>query len=334
MNKEEGDGMEQKVLILCDPEEDYAYRMSDYMRRESFFPWTVKVYTQVAGLYESQGQQMDMLVVSESVYEEKLQQLGACKTVILNESGVVNNQKVNSVDKYQPAGKVLQRLMELGGMTWKQPVGEAGAKLIGLYSPVHRSLQTSFGICLGKLLSGKGKTLYLSFEPYSGVQELQGGGGVDLSSLLYYLEDEEHFAENIRRAIRGSENFDYVPAMVNGQNLLMVSSEEWMRLLYKLQHMMGYDYIVLDLSESVQGLFDILRMCIRVYSMAKDDPIAKRKMDQYEQLLSAMEYEDVRKKLSICRLPLFRNIPASVEMASKGELAGYVRKMVEKEEWY
>lgn len=326
--------MEQRVLILCDPEEEYAYRMSDYMRRDKFFPWTVKVYTRIEGLYESVGQQMDMLVVSESVYEEGLQKLGACKTVILNESGIVKNQKVHSVDKYQSAGKVVQSLIELGGVSWRRQAELEGAKLIGLYSPVHRSLQTSFGLCLGRLLAGKGKTLYLSFEPYSGVAELQGGSGVDLSSLLYYLEDEEHFMENARQVIGGSENFDYVPAMVNGQNLLRVSSEEWRRLLYQLQHIMGYDYIVLDLSESVQGLFDILRMCVRVYSMAKDDPIAKRKMDQYEQLLSLMEYEDVKEKMSICSLPLFRNIPASIETASKGELASYVRKLVEKEEWY
>lgn len=326
--------MEQKVLILCDPEEDYVFRMSDYMRRDKFFPWTVKVYTRIAGLYESAGQPVDMLVVAESVYEDKMQGLGAGKTVILKESGTVKNQKVNSVDKYQSAGNVVQRLMELGGVTWKKAEHVEGAKLIGLYSPVHRSLQTSFGLCLGRLLSGRGKTLYLNFEAYPGVEELQGCGGMDLSSMLYYLDDEEHFMANIGRMIRRSENFDYVPAMVNGQNLLMVSSEDWKRLLYKLQQVMGYEYIVLDLSESVQGLFDILRMCVRVYSMAKDDPIAKRKMDQYEQLLSAMEYEDVRKKLNICRLPLFRNIPTSIETAAKGELADYVRKMIEKEEWY
>lgn len=326
--------MEQKVLVLCDPEEDYAFRMSDYMRRDKFFPWTIKVYTQTAGLYESEGQPVDMLVVSESAYEEKLLGLCAGKTVILKEAGTIKNQKVNSVDKYQPAGKVVQRLMELGGITWKQAENVEGAKLIGLYSPVRRSLQTSFGMCLGRLLAGKGKTLYLSFESYPGIEELQGKGGADLSSLLYYLEDEEHFTVNTGRVIRRSENFDYVPAMINGQNLLMVSCEEWKQLLYKLQHVMGYEYIVLDLSESVQGLFDILRMCVRVYSMAKDDPIAKRKLDQYEQLLSAMEYEDVRKKLNICKLPLFRNIPTSIETAAKGELADYVRKMIEKEEWY
>ena len=324
--------MERKVLILCDPEADYAFRMCDYMRREKFFPWTVKVYTQVAGLYEIHEQSIDMLVVSESVYEEKLQLLGADKTVVLQESGMVKSEKVNSVDKYQSAGKVIQCLMELGGISWMQTSCTEGAKLIGLYSPVRRSLQTSFGLCLGRLLSGKGKTLYLSFEVYPGVEELQGDGK-DLSSLLYYLEDDLHFAAKAANVIRKSENLDYVPAMINGQNLLTVSSEEWKGLFYKLQHYLGYEYIVLDLSESVQGLFDILRMCVRVYAMAKEDPVAKRKMDRYEQLLSAMEYEDVRKKLNICSLPLFRNIPTSMEAASKGELADYVRKLIEGEDW-
>ncbi|MBQ8823173.1 MAG: hypothetical protein IJZ82_11055 [Lachnospiraceae bacterium] len=327
--------MEQRVLILCDPEEDYAQRMSDYMRRDKFFPWMVKVYTHVAQLHEcAKLHSRDMLVISESVYQEDVQKLGAGKTVILNETGIVKDQKLNNVNKYQEAEKVIQQLKELGGVNGRMLEESIGAKLIGLYSPIRRCLQTSFGLCLGRLLSQKGKTLYLSFEQYSGVEGMQSCDGVDLSSLLYLLADEDKFMASARRQIRREENFEYVSTMVNPQNLLMIGAEEWKRLLYQLQTCLGYEYIILDLSESVQGLFDILRMCVRVYSMAKDDPIAKRKLDQYEQLLSLMEYGDVREKTSICRLPLFRNIPTSIAAASKGDLADYVRKLVEKEEWY
>ena len=253
--------------------------------------------------------------------------------VILNETGIVKGQ-MNNVDKYQEAGKVIQELMELGEVGVQTLKAGTGARLIGLYSPIGRSLQTSFGLCLGRLLSQKGKTLYLSMEPYCGVEGMQSCNGVDLSSLLYLLQDEEHFAVNAQRQICRDENLDYVPAMVNGQNLMLVNVEEWKKLLYQLQHSLGYEYIILDLRECVQGLFELLRMCVRVYTMAKDDPIAKRKMDQYEQLLSIMEYEDVKKKMSICKLPLFRNIPTSITTATKGDLADYVRKLVEKEEWY
>lgn len=325
--------MEQRVLILCDPEEDYVQRMSDYMRRDKFFPWSVEVYTRVSQLPERMDRQIDMLVVSESVFEEKLQNLGAAKTVILNETGIVKGKKVNNVDKYQSAGKVVQQLMELGGVVGLKLEREDGAKLIGLYSPIRRCLQTSFGLCLGRLLSQKGKTLYISFEQYCGVEGLQSSGGMDLSTLLYYLEDEDNFVAHTQRIILKNENFEYVATMVNCQNLLMISAEEWKRLLHKLATLLEYEFIILDLSESVQGLFEILRTCVRVYSMAKDDPIAKRKMDQYEQLLSLMEYEDVKKKMSICKLPLFRNIPVSVENATKGDLADFVRKLVDKEEW-
>ena len=327
--------MEQRVLVLCDPEEDYAQRMADFMRRDKFFPWRVKVYTHVDQLQECVGlHSRDMLVIAESVYQEDVLKLGAGKTVILNETGIVREEKLNNVSKYQKAEVVVQQLKELGDL--EEAFLEEGmeTKLIGLYSPIRRSLQTSFGLCLGKLLSQRGRTLYLSFEAYSGVEGLPGCDGVDLSTLLYLLTDEKKFRAGARRQIRREENFEYVCSMVNPQNLLMVGVGEWRKLLYHLQKSFGYEYIILDLSESVQGLFDILRMCTRVYCMAKDNPIAKRKLDQYEQLLSLMEYGDVREKTSICRLPLFRNIPTTVMAAAKGDLADYVRKLVEKEEWY
>lgn len=293
------------------------------------------MYTHVAQLQEgARMQPEDMLVISESVYEEEVQKLGAGRTVILNETGIVKEQKLHNVDKYQEAEKVVQQLLELGGIAGKALQKGDGARIIGLYSPIRRCLQTSFGLCLGKLLSQKGKTLYLSFEQHCGVEGMQSSNGLDLSSLLYLLEDEGSFVANAQRQIRRDESFDYVSAMVNGQNLMLISAEEWKRLLFHLQHSLGYEYIILDLSESVQGLFELLRMCVRVYSMAKDDPIAKRKMDQYEQFLSVMEYEDVKEKMNICRLPLFRNIPTSIGAATKGDLADYVRKLVEKEEWY
>lgn len=327
--------MEQRVLILCDPEEDYAQRMSDYMRRDKFFPWRVKVYTHASQLQEcAKLQARDMLVIAESAYREEVLKLGMDKVVILNETGIVKEQKLHNVNKYQKAEAVIQQLKELGGVL-ERPLEEGmGAKLIGLYSPIRRCLQTSFGLCLGKLLSQRGKTLYLSFEAYSGVAGLNSREGVDLSSLLYLLADEEQFVTGARRQISREDNLEYVSTMVNPQNLLLVGVEEWKKLLFGLQKHFGYEYIILDLSENVQGLFEILRMCTRVYSIHKDDPVAKRKMDQYEQLLSLLEYGDVREKTSICRLPLFRNIPTSIAGATKGDLADYVRRLVEKEEWY
>lgn len=326
--------LKQGVLIFCDPEEDYAQRMSDYMRRDKLFPWTVKVYTQVSGLMEGMAEwKADMLVVSERVYEGNMQRLGAGKTVILDETGTQSWDKVDRIDKYQEAAKVLQQLMELGDSPLTELREGEGARLIGLYSPVKRCLQTSFGLCCGKLLAKRGRTLYLSFEQYCAVEGLQGREGKDLLSLLYFMGDEEHFVAKAKGMIRKCGDLDYVESVVNGQNLLLVGKEEWRALLYRLSMQLGYDYIILDLSEGIQGLFDILRMCSRVYTLSKEDPIAKRKIDQYEQLLAMVEYEDVIEKLNICRLPLFRDVPLSIEQTTKGDLADYVRQLLEKEEW-
>ena len=79
------------------------------------------------------------------------------------------------------------------------------------------------------------------------------------------------------------------------------------------------------------GLFEILNLCHKVYTIAREDSKALQKMNRYEQLLSLMEYEDVKVKTTKCHLPLFRKLPSEVESFSKGELAEYVGELLEKE---
>ena len=101
---------------------------------------------------------------------------------------------------------------------------------------------------------------------------------------------------------------------------------------FKMALAQSYDFIILDLSESVQGLFEILRLCSRVYTIVKEDSMAKCKVTQYEQLLSLQEYEDVKRKTAKYVLPLFRKLPVEVEQYTKGELAEYIRELLYKEE--
>ena len=45
------------------------------------------------------------------------------------------------------------------------------AKLIGVFSPVRRCYQTTFSVLMGRLLLGRGRVLYLSFEFCEGCEE-------------------------------------------------------------------------------------------------------------------------------------------------------------------
>ena len=79
-------------------------------------------------------------------------------------------------------------------------------------------------------------------------------------------------------------------------------------------------------------MFEILRACDHIYTMVLEEPAAQQKICAYEQMLLLQEYEDVKKKTSKCKLPVFRKLPEHLEQYTKGELADYIRGMLRREE--
>ena len=105
--------------------------------------------------------------------------------------------------------------------------------------------------------------------------------------------------------------------------------DEWKSLFRRIEELGKYEYVILDLSESIQGLLEVLQLCIRVFTLTKEDHMSQCKLDQYEQLLSLCEKEEVKVKTKKLNLPYFRRLPAEMEQYTRGELADYVRKEIE-----
>ncbi len=330
--------MEHRILALCDPEADYAGQLSAYLQRNKGFPWEVKVYTGIRELAESEAdERIDLLLVAESVYAPELP-VEAKDTVLLNESGMVRWPSLKNVNKYQPAEEVLKQLLEIymekEESFYPRLDSAVGTRIIGMYSPVRRCLQTTFALTYGQLLAEKYRTLYLNFEHHAGIPELlPGEKGKDLSTLLYYMKaDEGKFVLRMRLLIQKKGKLDYVAPAYMGQNLIYITAMEWQQLIGKIQESGEYDYIILDLSERMQGLMELLRKCCRVYTLVKEDRIARCKIDQYEQILALYEYEDVKEKTRKQQLPLFRHLPEHIEQYTRGDLADHVRKLIEEEQ--
>ncbi len=333
--------MSGDVMVLCDREEEYAQLMTEFIKEHKELPWEIRTYTKVERLYEEEkGSSISLLVVAESTFVKCMEELDAKKIVLLNESGLLQWEGVEHVDKYQKADKVLQALIEIYMDVAEQQLprlqSSNGTKYIGIYSPIRRCYQTTFAITMSQMLARKHKTLYLNFEHYAGITELMPNLQMrDLADLLYFLNaDQEKFQLRIQTMIQHMGELDYIPPMKSGQNLLTITGKEWMNLLHKIEAMGQYEYVILDLTESMQALFDILRMCSRVITLTKDDRIAKAKILQYEQLLALYEYQDVLNKTSKCCPPVMQRLPNELEQYTKGAMAEYVqKKMIEMELW-
>jgi hypothetical protein len=327
--------MDKQVLVLYDSEEEYTRLMGEFMRTHRELPWEIHTYTDADKMSAGElSNEINILLVSESDYREtseKIEKMQPKKMIILNESGLKLPEGITGIDKYRQAENVLRELLEIYAeiMDTSMP-GTAGnykTKFIGLYSPVRRCLQTSFGLTMAQILAEERKTLYLNFEHYAGMMTLlPDSDSRDLADLLYFLNaDKDKFRLRMQTIVRQLGALYYVPPMKAGQNLITVTEEEWFNLMRRIEESGEFEYVVMDLTESMQGLFNILRSCKAVFTLTKDDRLATSKMIQYEQLLALCEYDDVLDKTRKFCVPHIRRLPDSPEQYTRGELAEYVK---------
>lgn len=315
-----------KILALCDAEEEYAQLMTEYMRKQKELPWEVRTYTGPEELLREE-QNFVLLVAAESVYSEELMRLHPAGLVVLNESGVMRWEGVTYVNKYQPAEEVVRSLLQIYLELEDAPLPRLGKNyntdFIGFYTPVHRSMQTSLALTLAQILSREHRVLYLNFEACAGIGELLPNMTTrDLADLMFFLSNEkEKFRIRLQTLCLHLGALDYVPPMKSGQNLLSISAVEWVGLLQKIEELGEYEFVILDLSECIQGLFSLLRQCKRIFTLTDNDKMSQGKLMQYEQLLTLYEYEDIRGKTSRLDVPRIQRFPEELEQLTKSELA-------------
>lgn len=329
--------MESRILAFCDPEEEYTLRLTAYLSNQKEFPWQIQSFTRIREFldYMKAHPETESLV-AESIFPEVEGRMVKEKTIVLNESGYIKEEYLN-INKYQ-AAKEIGRLLVLRYAETKQGCQrklkkEKPLKIVGVFSPVGRSMQTSFALCYGHCISKQYRTLFLSFEYYCGHKILEGTEkGRDLMSLLYYLKVErEKFGIWLHAMGHSVGGMDYISPVTMGQNLVYITAEEWMDLFQALEELGEYDYLVLDLSEGIQGLYDILGKCSHIYTMTQTDPIAKEKINRYEQLIMANHYEHILEKTRKCAVDTLYHLPENMEEWSKTELFLQARQWAQKD---
>lgn len=326
-------------LALCDSEQEYVQLFGEYLRRCKELPWEIHSFTSVDELLKEGAENFALIVIAESLYGEELRDVDKERLLLLSESGFVVDESIAFVDKYQAAEEVLREILgryaDIADKGFSKLTKNYETKFIGFFSPVRRTMQTTMALAMGQILAAGHPTLYLNFEPFAGIGALLPDMQVsDLSDLLYFLEvSPDKFQLRMRTILRRLDRLDFIPPVRNGQNLLTVTGEKWLSLLHSIGELGEYEYVVLDLSEAIQGLFDVLRMCSRIITLKREDNTAGSKLIQYEKLLESWEYEDVQGKTKHTGVPRIHNLPSAPEMLTRGELADYVRTILEEAEY-
>ncbi len=322
--------MRKNVIAICDRDERYVYRLQEVLGSRESFPFQVSVFTDPDAFKESFGKGAYSLVLAgEGFYDPSERGM-----VYLKEKGDEGKAE-HSILKYQSGESIRREIMGVYEQIYKKVETVSGGgkstELIGIFSPVCREIQTSFSILMGQFLAKDHKVLYLNFEPFSGLSGMAGKEGEsDLMDLVYYLESgKERLLYKLESMVNSVNGLDYVAPVFSMPDLSQVSGENWLQLIRTLKETGSYDLVLLDLSEMVQGLLDVLRECDRIFTIANREGMGLFRMEQYTEMLQHLDYGDVEAHTVRCDLPHFKALPDSIEELPYSELARYVRRVVD-----
>lgn len=322
--------MKKELLLIYDKEERYARKLHEYVRARFSDIYETMLFTEERLLTEYlANEEADILLASED-YVSGRDGTGLPEyTICLTE----NREDIygKSVYKYVPAHELFRQIMSICAaketVDFKRKSGRK-CMVLGVYSPIHRCFQTTFCLTTGQILAQMGKTLYLNFECFSGFDIFERNrNNTDLLDLLYYSEvNKGSFSLRVGSFAEHLGKLDYIPPVKAFTKYCGVNAEQWIRLIKTIESETDYEYLVLDLSEEVNGLLSILSGCDRIFTIVDEERIASSKMAQYEWLLRENNLDDILSKTEKIHIPVFREIPYEYEMLPYSDLAGYIRK--------
>lgn len=293
--------MSDKNVVICDREIRYANGLGENIsEREDL---AVKVY--VCSSFEhvlelEQAKKIHIFIVDEEITYAQRTQIGANQVFVLTRGKVADlGEEEWAIGKYQCADEIIRQVFELYVDRTKENVmrcmNKERARLVAVYSPIHRVGKTTFALALGRECAKSKKVLYLNLEEYAGM-EVSQDTNMNLGDLLYYLrQGNGNLGIRLQAAVKEDEGLDVVPPIPVVLDLKEVTWEEWEALITQLLENSLYEMVVLDVGESVQGLFPLLELCDRVYMPVLEDENSRRKLKQYQDNVEQLKLEKLKR---------------------------------------
>lgn len=293
--------MSDKNVVICDREIRYANGLGENIAEREDLAVKVYVCSSLERVLElEQAKRIHIFIVDEEITYAQRTQIGANQVFVLTRGKVADlGEEEWAIGKYQCADEIIRQIFELYVDRTKENVmrcmNKERARMVAVYSPIHRVGKTSFALALGRACAKSKKVLYLNLEEYAGMETPQDTN-MNLGDLLYYMrQGNGNLGIRLQSAVSEHEGLNMVPPIPIVLDLKEVTWEEWEVLINELLENSLYEMVVLDVGESVQGLFPLLEMCDRVYMPVLEDEISRRKLKQYQDNVEQLKLEKLKR---------------------------------------
>lgn len=297
------DKLYAKNFVICDKEQLYSKNLVQIFAGKKESGFQMYLFHTLDELEEfARQKQIHILLIDEEYRKEERAQISAFrKFVLVKGTKDTLLEEETGVYRYQCAQDIWDQILySEEGQRQEQTSPAAGIKkeLIGVYSPVHRIGKTKFALEMGRKLAETVPVLYLNLEEYPGNEiYFSAQPEYTLGDLFYFLRQEKtNLGIRISMMAEQTGKLDYIAPMPYVQDLWAVSCEEWQKLFHQILEQCIYEKVILDMGDSINGLFCILQDCDVVYTPYIDEPAARAKLSQYAENLRRTGLESVLEK--------------------------------------
>jgi cellulose biosynthesis protein BcsQ len=333
--------LKKQIFAVCDLEAAYAYQLMESIYAKQGTAFEVQAFTSVKSLIAfAREERIELLLISASAMCDSLLELSIGKIMILSEGERLKElSEYPCIYKYQASDQLIAEVMNHYAAD-EVPAPEALLKnrveIVGIYSPVGRTLKTSFALTYGQLLARERKVLYLNLEEYAGFEGLfDMEYQADLTDLFYFSRlGKGNLIYRLGSLVCHVGNLDYIPPAFCPEDLRDVPIEEWEKLLRDLADYSAYDVLILDIGGAAGGILEILKLCGRIYMPVREDGLSLAKLEQFEKILRQKNSGALLEKIRKLKLPFHSSFGGKkdyVEQLVWGELGDYVRKLIREE---
>ncbi len=281
----------KKIWAILDVERNYAIRLMEYLNHKSGIPFDIQVFTDEEKLAEyADAHSIELLLVSEKAYSERMEQLHCAQIMILTEKGRVEmTESHKAVYKYQPADHMVREVMDCYSAERTavgfESVGIRACRRIAVFNHSDEAMREAAAISLGRLLGDTQKTLYVSLSGGLGLERLsESAWDRNLSDLIYfYRKRKDMLPVRFAGIVRQMEGLDLIPPATAREDLVVLQGEDWIKFLDELMNSSEYETLILDFGTDFRYWRDMLEYCGEIYEPTAENSLAGAAADQLEE---------------------------------------------------
>ena len=331
--------MNRKNIIIGDRDEAYLSALSHYLMGSNPV-FSISAFSNISG-FESDMETFDLCIItSDFIDSVMLHETMYKKILVLLTSRDQETNGYDSIYKFQSMDTFIDEIEKrLMPESAHANLDSADSKIISISSPIYHELRLPFAMATAKILSEKGRTLFVDLEENSVLSDLIGENDKgDIIDLIYRLssagdvyEDDE--AEDEVRGLFEDmteyyEGFYYLAPANDAVSLYSVSEDDW-RLFIEALKRSPYDNVIILSDHINSGVLDCLSESRELLLVSKKGDYYQKSDRKYEEYLKEREVSCPVKEVALS-LSAGSLTDGTYELAQllEGKLGNLARKAV------